>query len=85
MNSEILQQSSLLLDKNSTSNPKNTLSTTLHKRKVHNEMSIQDKLINAKIIQNMNKKITFLKNPRYRIVRPPIQFPDLLTKPVLFP
>ncbi|KAL4472936.1 hypothetical protein ABPG72_007813 [Tetrahymena utriculariae] len=46
-----------------------------------NEMSIQDKLINQKIIKNMNKKITFMKNPRFRVIRPPIQFTDLNTKP----
>ncbi len=46
------------------------------------EMNILEKLENHKIIQNMNKRINYLKNPRHRIVRPPIKFQDAFTKPV---
>ena len=47
------------------------------------EMNIVEKLENHKIIMNMNKRINYLKNPRYQIVRPPITYKDAFTKPVI--
>ncbi len=38
------------------------------------EMNILDKLANQKIIKNMNKRINFLRNPRYAVIRKPIEF-----------
>ena len=33
-------------------------------------MNENEKLENHKIIQKMNKKINYLRNPRFRIIRP---------------
>ncbi|KAL4510071.1 hypothetical protein ABPG72_010264 [Tetrahymena utriculariae] len=44
------------------------------------EMNILEKKQNEKIIKNMNKRINFKRNPRFEIVRPPIQFTDLESK-----
>lgn len=45
-------------------------------------MNIIDKKQNEKIISNMNKRINYMRNPRYKIIRPPILFSHALTKPV---
>ena len=37
-----------------------------------------EKQANFKVIENMNKKISFLKNPRYRVNKAPILMPDAL-------
>ncbi|EGR30726.1 hypothetical protein IMG5_124930 [Ichthyophthirius multifiliis] len=43
-----------------------------------NQMSILEKLKNEKIIQNMNKRINYLKNPRFKQNnKPPIQFTEI--------
>ena len=38
------------------------------------KMNEIDKAANNKIVKNMEKKINFLKNPRFKINRPPITF-----------
>ena len=42
------------------------------------QLSEDQKDQNATIMQNMNKKITFLKNPRYRENHSPIFYADVL-------
>jgi len=37
-------------------------------------MNSSEKAANEKIIQSMQKKINYMKNPRYRINRPPVSF-----------
>ncbi len=41
------------------------------------EMNIVEKLENHKIIKNMSKRINYLKNPRFAIIRPVIKYTDL--------
>ena len=41
-----------------------------------------EKLENQTIIKNMKKRIDYLKNPRYKIIRPPIIFTDIDKKKV---
>lgn len=43
-------------------------------------MNMLDKLANQKIIKNMNKRINFLRNPRFRVNRKPVEFADAATK-----
>jgi len=38
------------------------------------KMNSSEKAANEKIIQSMQKKINYLKNPRFRINRPPVSF-----------
>jgi len=38
------------------------------------KMNLAEKAANDKIIQSMQKKMNYLKNPRFRINRPPISF-----------
>lgn len=45
-------------------------------------MNILEKIENNKIIMNMNKRINYMKNPRFRVIRRPITFQDAFTKPV---
>ena len=47
-----------------------------------NAMNENEKLLNHKIIQNMNKRINFLKNPRYFSESPIITIKSIIEKPV---
>lgn len=46
------------------------------------EMNEKDKEINHKIIKNMNKRVNYLKNPRFKINKAPVLFSYLTTKQV---
>jgi hypothetical protein len=46
------------------------------------EMNILEKIENNKIIMNMNKRINYMKNPRFRVIRRPITYQDAFTRPV---
>lgn len=48
-----------------------------------NAMNENEKLLNHKIIRNMNKRINFLKNPRFVAENPTITIRSLIEKPVL--
>ena len=39
-------------------------------------MNILDKIENHKIIRNMNKRINYLKNPRFAVNRNPLKYSD---------
>ncbi len=43
-------------------------------------MNFLDKIENHQIIKNMSKRIDYLKNPRYKIIRPPISYTDIEQK-----
>ena len=43
------------------------------------KMNLAEKAANDKIIQSMQKKMNYLKNPRFRINRPPISFQQVIT------
>lgn len=47
-----------------------------------NAMNENEKLLNHKIIRNMNKRINFLKNPRYVQQEPTITIREIIEKPV---
>lgn len=47
-----------------------------------NAMNENDKLLNHKIIRNMNKRINFLKNPRYVQEEPTIRIRETVERPV---
>ena len=49
--------------------------------KKKDEMNHEDKLINHKIIMNMNKRIKFLRNPRFKTNNAPLGFADINNKP----
>jgi hypothetical protein len=56
-----------------------TLATT-KTRKV--EMNEEDKYMNEMIIQRMNKRVNFLKNPRFKESKRPIAFTDIQQRQV---
>ena len=43
------------------------------------KMNSADRAANDKVIQSMQKKINYLKNPRFRISRPPVSFQQVAT------
>lgn len=43
-------------------------------------MNEKDKEINNQIIKNMNKRVNYLKNPRYKINKAPVLFSYINTK-----
>lgn len=47
-----------------------------------NAMNENEKLLNHKIIKNMNKRINFLKNPRYVNQDPTITIKTIMERPV---
>ena len=47
-----------------------------------NAMNENEKLLNHKIIRNMNKRINFLKNPRYVDQERTITIKSIIEKPV---
>lgn len=47
------------------------------------EMNIIEKQINHKIIKNMNKRINYTRNPRFKQIKRPILFQDITKKPNL--
>ena len=49
-----------------------------------NAMNENDKELNHKIIRNMNKRINFLKNPRYVVKEPTITIKSIREKPVSY-
>lgn len=44
------------------------------------EMNENDKEVNHKIIKRMNKRINYLKNPKFRENKRPVMFSDLIYK-----
>ena len=48
-----------------------------------NAMNEIEKEINHKIIKNMNKRINYLRNPRFAIKRPLMTFNTVLNKEVI--
>ncbi len=49
-----------------------------------NAMNENDKELNHKIIRNMNKRINFLKNPRFMVKDPTITIKSIIEKPVKY-
>ena len=50
------------------------------KASYYSEMNETDKEINHKIIKNMNKRVNYLKNPRYKVNKNPNLFSYINTK-----
>jgi hypothetical protein len=46
-------------------------------KKKHQEMNEEERYMNEEIIQRMNKRVNFLKNPRFKESKRPVAFTDL--------
>ncbi|KRX10489.1 hypothetical protein PPERSA_08791 [Pseudocohnilembus persalinus] len=73
------------LENQSINNNKSLLTSTKKYNKIDyiNQMNFEDKKANQKIINQMNKRINYLKNPRFRVNRAPIQFNQIDENPSL--
>jgi len=66
---------------NENSNPNETMKPLMkHKAKVPaymQSLNQQEKAANFKILDNMNKKISYRKNPRFKVNKAPILFTEV--------